>query len=137
MTSLSKAAQLEKDLGFSLPPEIHEFQPIGNRILVRRSERETETEGGIVIPDNAQQPPAEGVIVKIGHLVSTGVNSEQGYCDLPYVPEALVGMHIVFGQFAGTCIKFHSWDETYGGEFLLMQSRDIWGFNSKGEEQCT
>ena len=119
---------LETKLGFPLPPEIHQFTPIGNRILVRRSEREEKTESGLHIPDNAQQPSSDGVVVKVGHLVGTA-NQDLGWAS---VPEGdLVGKHVVFGQFSGSAIKFHAWDDTYGGEFLLMQVRDIWGFNTQ------
>ena len=40
--------------------------PLGDRILVRRSEPEEEMSGGIIIPDTAKEKPLEAEVVAVG-----------------------------------------------------------------------
>ena len=42
------------------------FTPLHDRVLVERVEGEEKTAGGLIIPDNAKEKPAEGVIVAVG-----------------------------------------------------------------------
>ncbi|MEL6745682.1 MAG: co-chaperone GroES, partial [Pseudomonadota bacterium] len=50
------------------------FRPLHDRVVVRRVEADTKTAGGIIIPDSAQEKPAEGEIVSIG----SGARDESG-----------------------------------------------------------
>ena len=43
-----------------------EFRPLHDRVLLRRTEQEEKTSGGIIIPDTAQEKPMEGEIVATG-----------------------------------------------------------------------
>ncbi|MXW85958.1 MAG: co-chaperone GroES, partial [Boseongicola sp. SB0667_bin_21] len=42
------------------------FTPLHDRVLVRRMEGDEKTAGGLIIPDNAKEKPAEGEIVSAG-----------------------------------------------------------------------
>lgn len=42
------------------------IRPLSNRVLVRVDEQKTETEGGIALPDTAQEKPETGTVVAIG-----------------------------------------------------------------------
>ena len=42
------------------------FTPLHDRVLVERVEGEEKTAGGLIIPDNAKEKPAEGMIVSVG-----------------------------------------------------------------------
>ncbi len=42
------------------------FVPLHDRVLVRRTEGEEKTRGGLIIPDNAKEKPAEGEIIAVG-----------------------------------------------------------------------
>jgi co-chaperonin GroES (HSP10) len=42
------------------------FRPLHDRILVRRTEAEEKTAGGIIIPDTAKEKPQEGEVVAAG-----------------------------------------------------------------------
>jgi chaperonin GroES len=90
-----------------------EFEPLYDRILVARvSETET-TQGGIIIPDVAQDKPQEGKVVAMG-----GGKMEEGYLR----PMALkVGDRILFGKYAGTEIKID------GREVLIMREEEVFG----------
>ncbi len=41
-------------------------RPLGSKVLVRRDDAPETTEGGIIIPDTANEKPLEGVVVAVG-----------------------------------------------------------------------
>ena len=42
------------------------FTPLHDRVVVRRTEGEEKTAGGLIIPDAAKEKPAEGEVVSVG-----------------------------------------------------------------------
>ena len=42
------------------------FKPLHDRVVVRRVDSEDKTSGGLIIPDSAQEKPAEGEVVSVG-----------------------------------------------------------------------
>ena len=42
------------------------FRPLNDRVLIKRTEGETKTAGGLFIPDSAKEKPQEGVVVAVG-----------------------------------------------------------------------
>ena len=42
------------------------FRPLGDRVLVRRTDEEQTTEGGIVLPGSAAEKPSEGEVLAVG-----------------------------------------------------------------------
>ena len=50
------------------------FKPLHDRVVVRRVENDEKTSGGLIIPDSAQEKPAEGEVVSVG----TGIFSQNG-----------------------------------------------------------
>ena len=45
------------------------FRPLGERVLVKRTEVENKTASGIYIPDNAKEKPHTAEVVAIGNKV--------------------------------------------------------------------
>ena len=90
------------------------FRPLHDRVVVRRVEADTKTKGGIIIPDSAQEKPAEGEIVSVG----SGARDEAG----KIVPlDVKEGDRVLFGKWSGTEVKI-------GGEdLLIMKESDIMG----------
>lgn len=88
------------------------IKPLYDRVVVRRSEAETTTESGIIIPDKAAEKPAQGVVVAVG---SGAVTSEGQIRPLAVKEQDKV----LFGQYAGSKIKVD--DE----ELLVMKESDI------------
>ncbi len=41
-------------------------RPLGSKVLVRRDDAPETTEGGIIIPDTANEKPLEGIVVAVG-----------------------------------------------------------------------
>jgi chaperonin GroES len=90
------------------------FRPLHDRVVVRRTDGDDKTKGGIIIPDTAKEKPSEGVIVAVG----PGARDESGKI-VP--PDVKAGDRILFGKWSGTEVKLD------GDELLIMKDTDIMG----------
>ncbi len=81
------------------------FQPLGNRVLVKKVEAATTTASGIIIPDNASEKPSQGEIVAVSKEVKTLVD----------------GNRVLFGKFAGNEVSLD------GEKYLVIDTDDIFG----------
>jgi chaperonin GroES len=90
------------------------FRPLADRVLVRRTDEEQTTEGGIVLPGSAAEKPSQGEVIAVG----PGKKSENG--DVSPVGVA-VGDTVIFGQYGGNEIKID------GDEYLILSESDIFG----------
>ena len=90
------------------------FTPLHDRVLVRRIESDEKTKGGLIIPDNAKEKPAEGEIVAVG----AGARDEDGE---RISMDVKVGDRILFGKWSGTEVTID------GDEMLIMKESDILG----------
>ena len=90
------------------------FKPLHDRVVVRRVENDEKTSGGLIIPDSAQEKPAEGEVVSVGN----GAIDEK--CNrMPMDVKA--GDRILFGKWSGTEVKIN------GEDMLIMKESDILG----------
>lgn len=89
------------------------FRPISDRVLVKPPDKETVSEGGIVIPDTTErEKPQQGTILAVG----PGRRVETG----EIVPmNVKVGDSIVFGSYAGIDFKVQ------GQTYVIMHEEDI------------
>jgi len=93
---------------------IMSFRPLHDRILVRRSEEETKSAGGIILPDTATEKPNRGEVVSVG----PGRRTEDG--DL--VPLDLApGDRILFGKYGGTDVRID------GEDLVVLKESDVLG----------
>ena len=90
------------------------FRPLHDRVLVRRTEAEEKTAGGIIIPDSAKEKPQEGEVVSAG----TGARNEAGEV---HPLEVKAGDKILFGKWSGTEVKVD------GEDLIIMKESDILG----------
>jgi len=90
-------------------------KPLGNRVLVKRSEAKA-TKGGILLPDTAQEKPKQGEVVAVG----PGKMDEEGNVKAMNVR---IGDQVLFSAYAGTEVKAASQD----AEYLIMSEDDILG----------
>ena len=67
------------------------FNPLGDKLLVRRGEEEETTAGGIVLPGSAAEKPSQGEVLAIG----PGRVLDNG--DVSEIP-VKVGDTVVFGE---------------------------------------
>lgn len=89
------------------------FELFDDRVLVKPSEAETKTAGGIIIPDTAKEKPQKGTVVAVGK----GKYAEQTGNLIP-VP-VKEGDEIMYGKYGGTEITID------GVDYLIMRSSDI------------
>ena len=94
------------------------IRPLHDRVVVRRTEEETKTAGGIVLPDSAAEKPSRGEVVAVG----TGKVLENGDVRKLAVK---VGDKIIFGQFGGSTVKID------GEELLILAESEIFGILEK------
>ena len=90
------------------------FKPLHDKVLVKRTEEEEKSAGGIVLPGSATEKPSQGEVVAVG----PGKKSENG--DVSPVGVA-VGDSVIFGQYGGNEIKID------GDEYLILSESDIFG----------
>ena len=90
------------------------IRPLNDRLLVKRLEEETQTAGGIIIPDSAKEKPAEGQVVAVG----PGKVNDKGDRVALQVKE---GDRVLFSKYGGTDVKID------GDDFLIMREDDILG----------
>ncbi len=90
------------------------FRPLHDRVLVRRIEAEEKTAGGIIIPDSAQEKPAEGEIVAAGE----GTRDDDGD---RIALDVKAGDRVLFGKWSGSEVTID------GEELLIMKESDILG----------
>ena len=90
------------------------LKPLHDRVLVRRTESEEKTAGGLIIPDSAKEKPAEGEVVAVG----AGARDDDGD---RIAMDVSVGDKILFGKWSGTEVTVD------GEEMLMMKESDIMG----------
>ena len=95
------------------------FRPLGDRVLVRRTDEEQTSEGGIVLPGSAAEKPSQGEVLAVG----PGKSLENGEIQAVVVKE---GDLVVFGQYAGSnTVKVD------GDELVVLNEQDILGVLDK------
>ena len=88
------------------------LQPLADRLVVKPTEKEEVTKGGIVIPDTAKEKPQEGEILAVG----PGRLSDDGK---RIAMEVKVGDRVIYAKYGGTEIKIE--DE----ELVILRESDI------------
>ena len=81
------------------------FQPLGNRVLVKRVEESNTTASGIIIPDSATEKPSSGEVVAVSKDVTVLEN----------------GNVVLFGKYSGTEVSVDM------EKFLVLDVDDIFG----------
>jgi chaperonin GroES len=74
------------------------FTPLNDRVLLKRTEAETKTSGGIIIPDSAKEKPLEAIVIAVGvgKLMKSGSRC---------APSVAAGDRVLFGKYAGDEVK--------------------------------
>jgi chaperonin GroES len=92
---------------------IMKLRPLHDRVVIRRSEEETKSAGGIVLPGSAAEKPNRGEVIAVG----TGRVLDNGEVR-PLAVKA--GDKVVFGPYSGSnTVKVD------GEELLVMSESEI------------
>jgi chaperonin GroES len=90
------------------------FRPLHDRVVIRRIKEDSQTKGGIIIPETAREKPVQGEVVAVG----PGRRDEAG----KLIPiDVRAGEIILFGKWSGSEVKIDSED------LLIIQENDIMG----------
>jgi chaperonin GroES len=87
-------------------------KPLDDRVLVKQSEAEERTAGGIVLPDTAKEKPQKGAVIAVGvgKLLDSGVRSKM---------TLKKGDEVFYGKYSGTEIKID------GDEYVILKESDV------------
>jgi chaperonin GroES len=88
------------------------IEPMADGLLVKPDDAAATTKGGIVLPDQAKEKPAQGEIVAIG----PGRTLDNG--EIQPVA-ASVGDKVIFSKYAGTDLKVN------GVDMILLRESDV------------
>ncbi len=88
-----------------------QIQPLGDRVVVRPNEPESQRPSGIYVAETAKEKPQKGTIVAVGPG-----KWEDGQVEPMYVA---VGDTILFAKYAGTEIRIDDED------VLIMSQKDV------------
>ena len=91
------------------------IQPLGDRVLVKRSEMKA-SKGGILLPETAKEKPRQGEVIAIG----PGKIDAKGHLK---AVDVSVGDVVLFSSYGGTEVKA----ENGQADFLILSEDDILG----------
>jgi len=93
------------------------FRPLSDKVLVKPSEAETQTSGGIYIPDSAKQKPQEGEVIAVGpgRVLDDGSRSTL---------TVAVGNKVIYSKYGGTELKLD------GQEYMILDEDQIYAISS-------
>lgn len=87
-------------------------KPLGDRILIKVSDAEEKTAGGILLPDTAKEKPQVGEVIQVG----PGKRNDDGSFQ---TLEVKVGDKVLYSKYAGTDIKLGN------DEYVLLRESDV------------
>ncbi len=88
------------------------IRPLHDRVVIKRTEEDSTSSGGIVIPDSASEKPSKGEVIAVGNGKILD-NGDIRMLDLK------VGDKVLFGKYSGTEVKVDEED------LLVMREDDI------------
>ena len=93
------------------------LQPLGDRVLVEPSEAEEKSAGGILLPESAQEQPAEGKVIAVGpgRILDNGELQEISVAE---------GDVIIYKRFGGTEVTVD------GEDYMLVEEDSILAIRS-------
>jgi chaperonin GroES len=90
------------------------IRPLYDRVVVRRVVEEERSKGGLFIPEQAKEKPAQGEVLAVGK----GRRLESGEL---IALETAVGDKVLFGKYSGTEIELD------GEKLLILREDEILG----------
>jgi chaperonin GroES len=92
--------------------ESKQLRPLGDRVVIKPTEREEMTKSGIVLPDTAKEKPQEGSVLAVG----PGAFDNDGK---RIQIDVKVGDKVLYAKYAGTEFKID------GDDLLIVSQKDI------------
>lgn len=89
------------------------IQPLHDRVIIERVESVNKTSGGVLLPDNAKEKPAEGIVIAVGPGITAEVTGAKKPLDVKE------GDRVIFAKHAGVEIKLE------GKVYLVLKEIEI------------
>jgi chaperonin GroES len=88
------------------------LKPLADRIIVKATQAEEKTAGGILLPDSAQEKPQQGEVIAVGpgKLLDNGRT---------VALDVSVGDKIYYAKYGGTEVKVGA------DEFIILRQDDV------------
>jgi chaperonin GroES len=88
------------------------IRPLADKVIIQRTEAESKTAGGIVLPDSAKEKPKRGKVIAIGEgkILDNGSRAPMS---------VKKGQEVLFTSYAGAEVKMD------GKEYLIMDESEI------------
>jgi chaperonin GroES len=88
------------------------LRPLSDRVVVKPTEEEDKTAGGIILPDTAKEKPMKGEVISVGpgSLNDKGVRVKM---------DVKKGDKVIYGKYSGTEFKMND------QEYLILRESDI------------
>ena len=83
------------------------IKPLGDRIVIKKVEKEEKTQGGLILTSSAKEQPQIAEVLAVG----PGTKDE--------AMELKVGDKVIFAKYGGTDIKYD------GEEYTIMRQSEI------------
>ena len=87
-------------------------KPMEDRVLLKPTDAEQKTAGGIIIPDNAKEKPQKGEVIAVG----PGKTNDKGQKIEMTLKK---GDKVLYGKYSGTEITVE------GKEYLIVRESDV------------
>ena len=89
------------------------LKPLGDRVIVKAAEAETQTASGIILADTAKEKPTRGEVLAVGE----GKYNDKG----ERTPvDVKVGDIVIYSKYGATEVKLE------GEEYLILRAEDIY-----------
>ena len=89
------------------------LKPLGDRVIVKAAEAETQTASGIILADTAKEKPTRGEVLAVGE----GKYNDKG----ERTPvDVKVGDIVIYSKYGATEVKLE------GEEYLILRDSDIY-----------
>ena len=89
------------------------LKPLGDRVIVKAAEAETQTASGIILADTAKEKPTRGEVIAVGE----GKFNDKG----ERTPmDVKVGDTVIYSKYGATEVKLE------GEEYLILRDSDIY-----------
>ena len=93
------------------------FNPLHDRVLIKRADEEEKSAGGIIIPDSAKEKPTRAKVIAVG----PGKLDDHGKI---IAMQVKTGDMVLIGKYSGTDIKLD------GVEHVIVREDEILGIVS-------
>jgi chaperonin GroES len=89
------------------------LKPLGDRVIVKQAEAETQTKSGLYLPDSGQEKPQRGTVLSVGD----GALNDKGERVPVNVNKDDV---VIYSKYGGTEVKLD------GEEYVILKESDIY-----------